>query len=642
MANRWLRLFQTFIADIRIQSKEMVSSDPRGVPLVLWESQRRFIHEVGKGLDDGIHQFNCLKSRQLGVTTVSLAIDVFWLAMHDGITAAMVTDSDANKAKNRAEITRYVQSFPEGYFGEGKFDIVSSNREMMTFSNGSTMRFLVAGTKKKSISWAEGTGYAMVHATEVAKYGDAEGLKSLLEGFAQTNPHRLLIMESTAMGYNHWKARYEAGQNDPLTQRSFFIGWWASDINRIEKTDSKYHMFGREAPNKAEREKIAAVKALYNWDISREQLCWIRWKEVDAGREQDLLQQNQPWTETDAFVSTGYSFFEVRTINKDLRKIDESNKAAEPFHSDGRSEYRYKGYRYIETTDFFRFGIERLEETPDNLPLVQLKVWEEPVEGGKYVIGFDVAYGEDDTSDGNAISVWRCYADCMVQVAEYATYNVDARYTAWVFFHLCAAYGDVMGNMEINGPGRIIMNEFQHLRQLLAAEMNQAKVRERQWEDAASQARWYLYHKPDTLGPGYVYNFSTTWSSKPGLMTNVKSCYAFQQLKIRSRKLLDEMALVKRDEEGRIGAPDSADSDEKDDRVMAMAFAALAWVEWRQKEMISNGDTFEKVTKLEAGEVHPQANRVNRLVYSWLARQVEAGDEPPPRGTEFQMRNGLV
>ena len=59
--NKWLRLFQDFVADIRIVSKEVVSDDPRGTPLVLWESQRRFIKNVGEGLDDGIHIFNCLK-----------------------------------------------------------------------------------------------------------------------------------------------------------------------------------------------------------------------------------------------------------------------------------------------------------------------------------------------------------------------------------------------------------------------------------------------------------------------------------------------------------------------------------------------------------------------------------------------------
>src|ERR1700684_2038100 len=113
----WLKLFQDFVVDLRISSKEENSSDKRGVPLILWDSQKRFLHEVGTGLDEDIHIFNCLKSRQLGVTTVSLAIDVFWLAMHNNIIGAIVTDTEKNREKARAQIAMYVRSFPEDYFG---------------------------------------------------------------------------------------------------------------------------------------------------------------------------------------------------------------------------------------------------------------------------------------------------------------------------------------------------------------------------------------------------------------------------------------------------------------------------------------------------------------------------------------------
>jgi hypothetical protein len=639
--NKWLRLFETFIADIRINSKEIVSADPRGVPLILWESQRRYVHEVGAGLDNDIHVFHILKSRQLGITTVSLAIDVFWLAMHDGISGAMVTDNEGNKIKNRSEITRYINSFPDGYFGEGRFAIKTSNRDMMEFSNGATLRFLVAGTKKKSIAWAEGTGYALIHFTEMAKYADADGTRSLIEGFAQKNPHRLMLNESTAMGYNHFKSIYDQGKLDRFNQRSFFIGWWASATNRIEQSHPDFITFGRAPPFKEEREKIVQVKQLYGWTISKEQLAWIRWREANAGRDQELLQQNQPWTESDAFVMSGRSFFEVRTINKNIKAIVESYAADVPFYDDGRSEFAYKGYRYIADGDFFFFSMERLTR-PEDRDLVELKVWEEPKENVKYVIGFDCAYGRNDHKDGNVFTVWRCYADRIVQVAEYATYGVDIRHASWAFFHLCAAYGDVMGNIEIGGPGRLVMQEFQHLRELLAAEHNQAKVKERKWDDAAYQVRWYLYHKPDSMGAGYVANFETNWSTKPRLMRNVASCYSCNEIVVRSRKLLEEMMLVQVDEDGGIGAPESTDTDEKDDRVFSMAFACLAWTDWVRSDMLSKGLTYETVQKLESGEVKPTALNINNIVYRWLARQNELADEEPPRGTPWQIQNGLV
>ena len=157
-----------------------------------------------------------------------------------------------------------------------------------------------------------------------------------------------------------------------------------------------------------------------------------------------------------------------------------------------------------------------------------------------------------------------------------------------------------------------------------------------------ANVRWYLYHRPDSLGAGYVRNFSTTYSTKPGLMTNVKSCFEFGEIPVRSHKLLDEMFLVQREEDGYIGAPQSADSDEKDDRVMAMAFAALAYSEWRQRELIAEGMTYERVTKMEREEIAPVTKQINTIVYNYLARQEQRANEPPPRGTQWQVDNGLV
>src|SRR5580658_9057635 len=112
---RWLPAFNAFIKDIRIPSKEVSSSDDRGVPLRLWESQRRYLKQLAEGLDDGIHHHYWLKARQLGCTTISIAIDVFWLAIHPGLFGALVTDSEVNRDANRDLIKRYINSFPPGY-----------------------------------------------------------------------------------------------------------------------------------------------------------------------------------------------------------------------------------------------------------------------------------------------------------------------------------------------------------------------------------------------------------------------------------------------------------------------------------------------------------------------------------------------
>src|SRR5258708_7084214 len=129
--SKWMKLFEQFAKDARIASKELVSEDDKGSRFVLWDSQKEFLRNVAEGLDDGVRIFVCLKSRQLGVTTVSLLIDVFWLAMHSNLTMALVVDIEKNREENRATLRRYVKSFPDGYFGD-EFRIDKDNRSVMS------------------------------------------------------------------------------------------------------------------------------------------------------------------------------------------------------------------------------------------------------------------------------------------------------------------------------------------------------------------------------------------------------------------------------------------------------------------------------------------------------------------------------
>src|SRR5215475_4908601 len=100
MKSRWLRPFLEFIGYMTILSKEIDNTD-RATPLldVLYGAQYRFLNNIATGLDEGIHSFTCLKARQLGISTISLAIDVFWLTMHDGLQGALITDEESNKEK---------------------------------------------------------------------------------------------------------------------------------------------------------------------------------------------------------------------------------------------------------------------------------------------------------------------------------------------------------------------------------------------------------------------------------------------------------------------------------------------------------------------------------------------------------------
>ena len=164
-ATRWMRPFEDFLKHMRIDSKEIAAADEHGSPLNLWGSQRIFLNEVATGLEDGQHTFICLKARQLGISTVSLAIDIFWCLVHPGMMGALVTDTEANRNIFRATIERYIKNLPAKLVGEN-FKLPRINRDFVQFPNGSRLDFLVAGTRSKA-TWGEGRGYTLAHLTEV-------------------------------------------------------------------------------------------------------------------------------------------------------------------------------------------------------------------------------------------------------------------------------------------------------------------------------------------------------------------------------------------------------------------------------------------------------------------------------------------
>jgi hypothetical protein len=630
-ASRWIKTFQLFTEGVRIKSKESTARDDAGVPLNLWESQRRYLTQLGEGLDDGIHKFVWLKSRQLGITTISLLLDVFWVALHKHLEGAIITEHEGNRDKNRDLIRHYINSFPPGYFGDDFYIMKGKdNNKSMGFSNGASLRFLVAGTKKKSIAWAEGSGYALIHGTEVASYYGAEGLASLEEAFPQSNPDRLLIYESTAKGTNNvFHDRWKLAEEDPYTWRSNFIGWWANPHNGVSRGDARFAVYGKTPRTKDERDWIAEVQKLYDYEVTPEQLCWYRWRYATSqGEERSLFFQNQPSTARDAFVESGYSFFPIRKINKVLLDMRE----------DESGDYDFSCYQYDYGDDFFQLKLryfnpadhggsyEQIESQ------VELKVWQEPKANGRYVIGMDPSYATEH-GDYSVVSVWRCYADCIEQVAEYATNKIEPVRTAWVLAHLAGAYRDCLINLELDGGGTNVMQELDSLKGRLRSDMYRDNVRSEDWADALGWARWYLFHRPDSMGAGYMMNYKANYSTKHTMMYGFQGSFATNQLVIRSERLLFDMQNVRVDGNS-IAAPDSPSEDCKDDRVIAGALAHKAWSDWRRNEMIAEGLTRERV-KNEAdldprNPAHRHAvkvQQVNGLVYRFMQSQQQRAEQ---------------
>lgn len=499
--------------------------------------------------------------------------------------------------------------------------------------------------------------------TEVQRYGKEEGLESFRHAMAPDNPRSLYIYEGTAAGDNHWKDMVETAQADEFSSRFLFVGWWSHDRQKIRMSDPKWKAFGVQPPSPEENDLIAEVRQEYNYEISMEQLAWYRWQQTIPGSSEDSLAQNQPWTARMAFVQSGTSFFQNRLILKRKEEIHEANDKTEGGGIEDGG-FGFKVYQFYLADEYH---LSKVEPITTAIPKeqIQLRVWELPNPEGIYVIGVDPAGGRSEENNSHCCSVWRCFADKMVQVAEWADSLPETRHCAWVTAYLAGQYQNCRINIDLTGGiGSAIMQAFDDLRARMRSDLYQEEVRkyaEKQmaenalrreaetgerptlghnggpkWEfdDFLPAASWYLYRRIDSPGPGFMFNTKLGTDLKFRMMNILRDSWVTNLLEIRSIPLLDEMEDVVQTR-GDIGA--SAPGRKRDDRTFAMALANQTWIENLRGGLISQGITWEGTKLKESGEISPLADRLNRRVFSILKAFDEAADLPPPK-TFFEQR----
>ena len=571
--------FYGFLKHVKIDSKETGG----GTRLAdnIYNAQTMMLDAVWGALSDDIHDVKCLKSRQLGISTVTMPLAAFWLGVHEGMQGAIIFDSAAHVASARRKFKTMINELPPKY----KFPrIIDDNREGLFFENRSGVALLAAGVRasKSSGNLGRGDGFSFIWASEVSSWDNPEGIESLKASMAKENPNRLFIWESTARGFNVWKDMWDEAQADDLCQRTVFIGWWAKESQRYEKGTALFERYGSAPPNLEEQDKIEQVERLYGHVITQEQLAWYRRQVNPApGDEEDevssfivneLICQEQPFTEMDAFLQTGNSFFPLDTLKK-LSEVHCSN--------------RFQAYTYFPGTEFVYCAVKSAD---NNKRMQQLRVWEEPDPEGVYVVSADPAYGHDEKNNNSACQVFRCYADAIEQVAEYANADIGPQQFAWVIMSLAGWYRNSRLIVEINGPGGAVLQEIKSLRQLLARGYLKKQTDEKGLTDIFNNVKNYIYTRVDSLNQGAAISWKTSSPLKVMILERMRDFAISGNLILRSRELVEEMRDVVRN-----GDVIAAPGMRRDDRVYATAMAIKAWEQHERAALVSRGFTREVV-----------------------------------------------
>jgi len=577
-----LEHFWRFCSQLSVETKE------QGIVKLgtqLLGTQRYVMQEIAKGLEDDVHYFVILKGRQLGITTVSLALDLYWQFKNPGFAGTLVTHDEESRNMFRTTLDMYMQNLPLEY----RIPVTAHNRTQLILKNRSRLYYQVAGTRSNG-SLGRGKAITYLHSTETSSYGDEEGLASLLASLAETNPLRLYLWESTARGFNLFHDMYTTAKR-ARSQRAIFCGWWRNEFYSADAKSEIYKVYWDGKLSPEEREWTKEIKKLYNVEINSRQMAWWRWKMYEGIKDESLMYQEFPPTEDYAFVMTGTSFFSTA-------RCTEAAKQAKKKHPD---YYRFNMGANFEDTVLIR-STERL---------ATLTLWEEPVDGAYYVIGADPAYGSSDWADRFCIQVYRCYADGMDQVAEFATSELNTYQFAWVICYIAGAYKNSTLNLEVNGPGQAVINEMRNLKRVAA---NMGTQRGNDLFNVLSHMQTYLWRRNDSLGGvtnsiGWI----TTSATKERMLNYFKDYFERGMLNVYSMELLDEMKSVVRD-----GGTIAAYGRNKDDRVMATGLACAAYAEQVQPRLIQARVTRAQQETEE--RIVASGNPVNQNVSNYLKR----------------------
>ena len=262
-----------------------------------------------------------LKARQMGFSTLTEAILFKRTATRKNVNSGIIAHKD-DATTNLFNMSKlYLNELPEPLKPQTRAsnakEIIFDNRESTGLR--SKIKCMTAG--------GDGVGrsdtFQNLHLSEVSSWNNA---KEILDGLLQAVPNKpdtLVIIESTAKGYDYFKELWDkacAGENDfePL-----FCAWWELDEYRMP------------ADGIILTEEEKELKKLYNLDD--EQIAWRRWCiRNNCGGDINTFKQEYPACPEEAFLASGECIFDKDII------ISQIERNRQLIHNWKRGEFDYR------------------------------------------------------------------------------------------------------------------------------------------------------------------------------------------------------------------------------------------------------------------------------------------------------------
>lgn len=244
-------------------------------------------------------RLNILKARQLGMSTFIAALYTVMTLLVPNQNAVIVANT-ANNASGIFEIYKSMYDWLPEWIKK-QIPKIASNAKEVAVSHGlgkkSSIRILVANDDS-----GRGTTCQFLHLSEVAFWDDIDSvIRALMQTVHITNPNTIVIYETTANGINSYKELYDRSLSGKSPFKALFYPWYSG-------SDYRAPYYGFELLPHEEK----LVNELH---LSLEQIAWYRIK-FEEMNDINSLRQEYPSTVTEAFITSGHSYFPSELTSK--------------------------------------------------------------------------------------------------------------------------------------------------------------------------------------------------------------------------------------------------------------------------------------------------------------------------------------
>ena len=355
-----------------------------------------------------------LKARQLGISTVTEGILAACTMMQTD-KSALIMAHDPQSTSNIFDMTkRFYDNLPPQLKPMTKYnslrtlDFQNPTNDPVEKHDNPGLRSKITVATAGQFAVGRGSTYQYMHLSEVAFWKEQDGktVQDQLLGLLQTLPQNgssLLVIESTANGYNYFKKLWDDAVNGLNGYIPLFFPWFEHPEYR--------------KPYKRQKLTQEEIELQQQFNLDPEQLMWRRYAISDlCGNDPTRFRQEYPSTPEEAFVLSGTPFFNTESV---LNRMAACN---EPLLKGEFTEY---GRWY----DDIHGAIE---------------IWCEPEPGHVYAIGADTAGDGSDYFVAYVID-----KETRRQVAKYRGLT-DERSFVRQIMALGYLYNTAMVGVEIN------------------------------------------------------------------------------------------------------------------------------------------------------------------------------------------------